>query len=99
MILKGQIKMDLSSIPRAKTEKKYISRDWKQKLQEYCDTQSEEVGSKTGYCVCGYMNYCDLCEGADMDLPCVKSILELAKKKGLKINDKDYNFEKLLESL
>ena len=45
------------------------------------------------------MEYCDLCEGADRDLPCVKPILQLAKKKGIQINDTDYNFEKLLEKL
>lgn len=68
-------------------------------MQEYCDTQSLETGSRTGYCVCGYMEYCDLCEGGNMELPCVKAILKLAKRKSLKINDKDYNFEKLLEEL
>lgn len=99
MLLRGQIKMDLSSIPKVKTKKKFIDKAWKESLQEYCDVQSQTVGSKTGYCVCGYMNYCDLCEGAFKDLPCVKPILELAKKKGLKINDKDYDFEKLLEGL
>lgn len=99
MMLKGQIKMDLSSIPRVKTEKKTINKKWKQALQEYCDTQSLETGSRTGHCVCGYMEYCDLCEGGNMELPCVKAILKLAKRKDLKINDKDYNFEKLLEEL
>lgn len=97
--MKGQTKMDLSSIPRAKTEKKYISKKWEQALQDYCDKESLTTGSTTGYCVCGYMEYCDLCEGSDKDLPCVKAILELAKKKKFKINDKDYNFEKLLEQL
>lgn len=97
--MKGQIKMDLSSIPRVKVEKKSISKKWKQKLQEYCDNQSLEQGSKTGYCVCGYMSYCDLCEGSNMDLPCVKAILELARKKGYKINDKNYKFDELLGEL
>ena len=99
MILKGQIKMDLSSIQRVKTEKKTISNKWKQALQEYCDTQSLETGLRTGYCVSGYMKYCDLCDGGNMELSCVKAILKLAKIKGLKINDKNYNFEKLLEEL
>lgn len=97
--MKGQIKIDLSSVKKVKTEKKYISKKWKQALQDYCDKESLTTGSMTGYCVCGYMEYCDLCDGSDKDLPCVKSILELAKKKKFKINDKDYNFEKLLEEL
>ena len=63
--------------PVVKTEKKTISKKWKQALQKYCD----------------------LCEGGNMELPCVNAILKLAKRKGLKINDKDYNFEKLLEEL
>ena len=94
-----QMKIDLSTIPKVKVEKKSISKKWKQALQEYCDKESLTTGSMTGYCVCGYMEYCDLCEGSDKDLPCVKAILELAKKKKFKINDKDYNFEKLLEQL
>lgn len=97
--MKGQIKMDLSSVQKVKTNKKYINRKWRKALQDYCDKESLTTGSTTGYCVCGYMEYCDLCEGSDKDLPCVKAILELAKKKKFKINDKDYNFEKLLEDL
>lgn len=97
--MKGQIRMDLSNIPRVKTEKKNISKKWKQALQKYCDDESLTTGSTTGYCVCGYMEYCDLCEGSDKDLPCVKAILKLSKEKGIEINDKDYNFEKLLEEL
>lgn len=34
--------------------------------------------------------------GGDKDLPCVKAIIELAKEKNIKLNDKDFNFEKLL---
>ena len=97
--MEGQIRIDLSTIPRVKTKIKTISKKWKQALQDYCDNESLTTGSTTGYCVCGYMEYCDLCEGSDKDLPCVKSILELAKKKKFKINDKDYNFDKLLEEL
>lgn len=97
--MKGQIKMDLSSIPRTKTQKKTISKIWKIALQSYCDIVSQTIGENNGYCVCGYMDYCDLCEGADKDLPCVKPILTMAKQKGIKINDKDYNFEKLLEEV
>ena len=97
--MKCQIKMDLSTIPRVKTEKKTINKKWKQALQEYCDKESLTTGSINGYCVCGNIEYCDLCEGADKDLPCVKAILKLAKEKNFKINDKDYDFEKLLEEL
>ncbi len=94
-----QMKIDLSSIPKVKVEKKSISKKWEQALQEYCDKESLTTGSMTGYCVCGYMEYCDLCDGSDKDLPCVKAILKLAKEKNYKINDKDFNFEKLLEGL
>ena len=97
--MKGQIKMDLSSIQKVKTEKKYISKKWKTALQNYCDLESDDIGSITGYCVCGYMNYCDLCDGMDNNLPCVRAILKLAKEKNIKINDKDYDFKKLLEGL
>jgi len=97
--MKGQIKMDLTSIPRVKTEKRYISKTWKKALQKYCDTQSQDVGEITGYCVCGEMNYCDFCKCIDQNFPCVKAILKLAKEKNIKIDDKDYDFEKLLEGL
>lgn len=91
-----QLKFDLVDIPKNKQIRKTISKKWKQKLQEYCDKQSQTEGTKNGYCVCGYMEYCDLCEGGDKDLPCVKPILQLAKKKNIKLNDQDFDFEKLL---
>ena len=97
--MKNQITMDVSSVPKQNIKSKAISKKWKNELQKYCDEQRLDVGSTTGYCVCGYMEYCDLCEGSDRDLPCVKPILQLAKKKGIQINDTDYNFEKLLEKL
>lgn len=94
--MKNQLTFDLSAIPKIKQPRKTISKTWKRKLQEYCDEQSQTEGHKNGYCVCGYMEYCDLCEGGDKDLPCVKAIIELAKEKNIKLNDKDFNFEKLL---
>lgn len=97
--MKGQIKMDLLSIPRVKAEKRYISKTWKKELQKYCDTQSQDAGEITGYCVCGEMNYCDFCKCVDQNFPCVKAILKLAKEKNIKIDDKDYDFKKLLEDL
>lgn len=97
--MKGQTKMDLSTIPKVKTEKKTINKKWKLALQEYCDKESLTTGQTNGYCVCGYMEYCDLCEGADKNLPCVKAILKLAKEKNFKIDNEDYDFEKLLEEL
>lgn len=78
---------------------KYQKQKWRNKLQKYCDTQSQEVGPTTGYCVCGYMNYCDYCRISGETNACVKAICELAKEKGIKIDYKDFNFEKFLAEL
>lgn len=78
---------------------KYQKQKWRNKLQKYCDTQSQEVGPTTGYCVCGYMNYCDYCRGSGETNACVKAICELAKEKGVKIDYNDFNFEKFLAEL
>lgn len=78
---------------------KYQKQKWRNKLQKYCDNQSQEVGSTTGYCVCGYMNYCDRCIGAGETNACVKAICELAKEKSIEINYNDYNFEKFIEKV
>ena len=97
--MKNQIKMDLTPIPKIKVEKKTISQTWKKKLQEYCDQQSQTEGPFTGYCICGEMSYCDLCDGVDMNLPCARAILKLAKSKNIKINDKDYDFKSLIKKI
>ena len=78
---------------------KYQKQKWRNKLQKYCDIQSQEVGHTTGYCVCGYMNYCDYCRGSGKPNACVKAICELAKEKNIKIDYNDFNFEKFLAEL
>lgn len=78
---------------------KYQKQKWRNKLQKYCDNQSQEVGSTTGYCVCGYMNYCDCCRGSGETNACVKAICEYASKNHKKLDYNDYDFDKLLEEL
>ena len=72
---------------------KYKKQKWRNALQEYCDEESHLSGPYTGYCVCGYMRFCDYCIDPGKPNPCVKAICELCEEKNIKINYEDFNFE------
>lgn len=97
--MKGQIKMDLSSIKKETNVERYDKRRWRHEFQKYCDEMSDKYGSKNGYCVCGYMKYCDLCESAGKTNCCVKAICELAEQKNITLDIYDYDFEKIIEKV
>lgn len=100
---KKQIMFDIvEQMPKNKQydKEKYLKQKWRNKLQKYCDEQSQTEGHRNGYCVCGYMNYCDYCSGAFKNTNCcVKAICEVAKIKNIKIDYNDFNFEKFLEKI
>lgn len=83
---------------RKKIEKEFRKR-WRESLQKYCDKKSQEEGPYTGYCVCGYMNYCDLCKGSGETNACVKAILELCRNKNIQIDYSNFNFKQFLEEI
>ncbi|MEG2688190.1 MAG: hypothetical protein RSA24_03390, partial [Clostridia bacterium] len=69
-----QLKIDLGDIPK---NENYVTASqkakWGKALQKYCDTQAQTVDGKSGYCACGNMIYCDLCNTADDPNACLKA--------------------------
>ena len=96
--MRGQIRMDLKGIPK-KANEKYLKQKWRNALQKYCDEQAYDGDGTSPYCVCGYMEYCDLCNGAGETNACVKAICELAKKKNINIDYTNYDFENFIEKV
>ncbi|MEG2541089.1 MAG: YopX family protein [Clostridia bacterium] len=92
-----QLEIDLSDIP---IEENYVTASqkakWGKALQKYCDT-SQTVGVMSGYCACGNMIYCDLCNSFVDPNACLKAIKELANKKQIEIDYRDFDFEKFIE--
>lgn len=97
--MKNQIKMDLSAIPKIAVTTNTQKTKWRNALQKYCDKQAQEKGETTGYCVCGWMSYCDKCRGSGEKNACVKAICELARENNLNINYNDFDFEKFIEKI
>lgn len=85
--------------PSPINQEKWKIRKWRNALQKYCDDQARDKGETTGYCVCGWMKYCDLCRGSDKTNACVKAIKEWCDIRGIKIDYNDYDFEKLIEKI
>lgn len=97
MAMRGQIRMDLSGIPRV-ANVKYKKQKWRNALQKYCDEQAYK-DETSPYCVCGYMQYCDMCIGAGITNACVKAICELCKYKNIEIDYDDFDFEKFIDKV
>lgn len=76
---------------------KYEKRKWRKALNDYLLEQANTVGATNGWCVCGNMNYCDYCERTDKG--CYKAIKQSARKLGVRLDYKNYDFEKLLQEL
>ena len=86
--------IELSGLPpKQKDNSKYLKQKWRNALQEYCDNQAITEGEKSGWCCCGTMNYCDLC---DKPYKCVSAILKYANEKNIKISYDNYDFADLL---
>lgn len=88
---------EVKAIKKQTKTDKYQKQKWRNQLQKYCDIQSEEVGSTNGYCVCGYMSYCDYCRGAGKTNACVKAICQLCNEKRIEIDYNNFDFESFLE--
>ena len=74
---------------------------WRNALQEYCNQRANSTGNFTGYCVCGYMKYCDYCRDVGCKNACVKAICRYIREENIniKLDYNDYNFRKLLWQL
>ena len=78
---------------------KYKKQKWRNALQKYCDKEADTSGPYTGYCICGYMRYCDYCEGAGKTNACVKAICEFCKENNVPVNYEDFNFEEFIGNI
>lgn len=74
-------------------------RKWTIELLKWCETQWNNYGHINGIFVCGCMNICDYCSVKKIEgcKDCVEAIKEVCKKKNIKIDYNDFDFEKLLE--
>ncbi len=78
----------------------YDKKKWKEKFQEYCD--SDEIRKESdlnGLNACGYWYACDYCDGSDLPCACANAMLDYFHKTGRKVDfkntSKDY-LDKLL---
>lgn len=78
---------------------KYKIQKWRNSLQKYCDKMADEKGSTTGYCVCGYMKYCDFCKHAGQTNGCVKSICDYCKENNIQIDYDNFDFDNFIGEL
>lgn len=89
----------VEEIPSKIDNKKYLKQKWRNKLQRYCDNQAIIVGDVSGWCVCGYMRFCDNCKHCGETNACVKAIIEYCKENNIEIDYNNYDFEKILKDL
>lgn len=72
----------------------YDKRKWKQKFQEYCDSNEiRKESNLTGLNACGYWFACDYCDGSD--LPCANAMLQYFHLKGKQVDFKNISIEYL----
>lgn len=70
-------------------------RKWYNAFEKYCLEKHKNEGETNGNFCCGYMNICDLCEMKKTGFSqCVSIIKETLTKNNIKINYKDFDFEK-----
>lgn len=71
---------------------------WRKGMQSYCDRQQQNGNADmNGWCACGYMDFCNYCNGADFSRACVDSIEEMCNKKGIIIDFSRTDYEKQLK--
>ena len=100
--MKGQIMFEeVAKMPKQTDKIKYQKQKWRNKLQEYCDKEAySDENQCSAWCKCGYMSYCDYCNGAGKTNACVKAIFDLLKeKKVCNIDYNNYDFKTFLEKV
>ncbi|MCI9434757.1 MAG: hypothetical protein HFI86_05765 [Bacilli bacterium] len=77
----------------------YDKKKWKEKFQEYCD--SDEIRKEsdlTGLNACGYWYACDYCDGSDLPCACANAMLDYFNITGRKVDFKNTD-KKYLDKL
>ena len=97
--MKGQICMDLSSVPKQKKNDNYLRQKWRNGIQKYCNEMALKEGDYTAMCVCGNMNYCYKCLDSGDKMACAKAICSYIKEKKIKVDFTDNDYSKFIEKL
>lgn len=89
---------DVSDIPVAEDWVDPVKkRKWSKAFREWCEKYFIDNYGMSGAFHCGHMNICDRCEQkyAKGCKDCVETMKELFKRKNIKIDYDDYDFEKI----
>lgn len=71
---------------------------WRKGMQSYCDRQQQNGNADmNGWCACGYMDFCNYCNGADFSRACVDSIEEMCNEKLIIIDYSRTDYEQQLK--
>ena len=74
----------------------YEKKKWKQKFQEYCDSDKiRKESEENGLNACGYYYACDLCDGSDLPCACANATIEYHFLQGINIDFKNTSEEYL----
>lgn len=90
--------LSLCDMDKIDNTKRQNRTKWRKGMQSYCDRQQQNGNADmNGWCACGYMDFCNNCNGADFSRACVDSIEEMCNKKGIIIDYSRTDYEKQLK--
>lgn len=95
-----QSQLDLSevSVDETVTENKRKRQRWREGMQAYINKQQQsEVAQNTGWCVCGYMDFCDYCNDTTKNTACVNALIKMCKEHDMTIDFERNDYEKQLK--
>lgn len=74
----------------------YDKKKWKEKFQEYCDSDEiRKESNLTGLNACGYWYACDYCDGSDLPCACANAMLEYFNLTGRQVDFKNVSTDYL----
>lgn len=100
-----QDQIDLSEIRVDETANKNrkLRLKWRKGMQEYCDKAStSDRAERTGYCVCGYMSFCDYCKAGlrnSYSRACVNAIEDMCSEHRISLDYARADYEKQIEEI
>ena len=100
-----QEQLDLSELRVDETvaKKREQRSKWRKGMQEYCDEASvTDRAARTGWCVCGYMTFCDYCKAGPRNSysrACVNALEDMCAERNISIDYGRTDYEKQLEDI
>ena len=96
----GQLDLSNVRVDESVAEHKLNRSHWRKGMQAYINEQQQsDAAQNTGWCVCGYMGFCDFCKDSTVNNACVNAIIDMCKEKGITINFARTDYEKQLEEI